>query len=342
MVYFATGLSDRNVAFFGDPKQLPPIALAETDAANKWLKRDIFFVAKAQIEVEGDDRVQVLSNQYRMHSHIYEMVNKFFYDGNLNDERKNIGNEYNKYDYIGPINGKRVVLIDTSDGSPFMGYENPSLKNRGSRFNLYHATVIQNVVDKWVEDDISPDKIGVITPYRLQAEFIRDILGEKYQKIGIGTVHSFQGIEKEFIIFDYVEAPPGKNIGVLVNDQHMRYEGVNLIDRDAVRLLTVACSRPKEKLVIVADKMHMLENLPPISKAFQLLSEITNNGWVIGSSAYGTSYIPEVEQKQASLISKSELKDSMAFLNQASFYQHFIGDLSYAKEEVIIFSGFIS
>ena len=270
------------------------------------------------------------------------MVNKFFYDGNLNDERKNIDNEYNKYDNIGPINGKRVVLIDTSDGSPFMGYENPSLKNRGSRFNLYHATVIQNVVDKWIEDDISPDKIGVITPYRLQAEFIRDILKEKYQKIEIGTVHSFQGIEKEFIIFDYVEAPPGKNIGILVNDQHVRYEGVNPIDRDAVGLLTVACSRPKEKLVIVADKIHMLENLPPTSKAFQLLSEITNNGWVIGSSAYGISYIPEVEQKQASLISKSELKDSMAFLNQASFYQHFIEDLSYAKEEVIIFSPFIT
>lgn len=345
MAYFATGLSDKNVAFFGDPKQLPPIALAETDAANNWLKRDIFFIAKAQTKVEGGDRVQVLSNQYRMHSHIYETVNKFFYENeNLADERKNIDNEYNKYDYIGPINGKRVVLIDTSDGSPFMGYENPSLKNRGSRFNLYHAAVIKNIVDEWVDKDkISSEHIGIITPYRLQAEFIRDILKEKYQhSIGIGTVHGFQGIEKDFIIFDYVEAPPGKNIGILVNDAHLRYEGVNSRNREALRLLTVACSRAREKFVIVANKLHMLENLPPISKAFQLLSEITNNGWVTGSSVYGISYIPEVEQKQASLISKSELKDSMAFLNQASFYQQFIEDLSYAKEEVIIFSPFIT
>lgn len=342
MVYFATGLSDRNVAFFGDPKQLPPISLAETNAAKHWLKQDIFFEAKAQTKEESGDRVQVLFNQYRMHSHIYETVNKFFY-GNLIDERKNVDNKYNQYDNIGPINGKRVVLVDTSEGAPFMGYENPSLKNRGSRFNLYHATVIRNIVDKWIEKyDISPEQIGVITPYRLQAEFIRDILQENYKKVGIGTVHSFQGIEKEFIIFDYVEAPPGRNIGILVNDQHMRYEGVDQIDRDAVRLLTVACSRPKEKFVIVADKLHMLGNLPPTSKAFQLLSEITNNGWVIGSSAYGISYIPEVEQKQTSLISKSELKDSMAFLNQASFYQQFIEDLSSAKEEVIIFSPFIT
>jgi superfamily I DNA and/or RNA helicase len=340
MVYFATGLSDRNVAFFGDPQQLPPIAIAETDAVNNWLKRDIFQVANARTKVEGDDRIQKLLNQYRMHSHICEIVNKFFYDGELVDRRVGDNNEYNE---VNPLRNKRVVLVDTSDGSPFMGYESPSFKNRGSRFNLYHAAVIRSIVDEWFrENNIKQKQIGIITPYRLQAGFIRDIVGENYKEIEIGTVHGFQGIEKEFIIFDYVEAPPGKNIGILVNDKHIRYEGIDPRNIEAIRLLTVACSRPKEKLVIVADKRHMLENLPPISKAFQLLSEIINNGWVIGSSAYGISYIPEVEQKQASLISKSELKDSMAFLNQTSFDQQFIEDLSYAKEEVIIFSPFIT
>jgi superfamily I DNA and/or RNA helicase len=76
-------------------------------------------------------------------------------------------------------------------------------------------------------------KLGIITPYKAQVELLKSLL--KDYEDDINTVDSFQGQERDIIIFNSVRS--GKNIGFL-ND---------------LRRLNVAITRAKHYLFIVGN-----------------------------------------------------------------------------------------
>jgi superfamily I DNA and/or RNA helicase/uncharacterized CHY-type Zn-finger protein len=342
MLFYVCSLAKKKALIFGDPNQLAPIKLANTIAAERWLKKDIFQEAGATKDSSDDDpRIQSLKNQYRMHKEIFKIVNSSFY-GDLRDRRPQIDIEYNKYDNLIPVPEHRVAVIDTSNANACMSNEKTGSKSR-SRYNLYHIQILERVLHDLIDGNyIEQKEIGIITPYRSQASFIREILIElKLKDIDLGTVHSFQGIEKKYIIFDLVEALGGSNIGVLVNDKHRRYLGKDKSENNALRLLTVAFSRPREKLLIISHNKHMLSNLPGNSIIRNIITNLINRKAIIDGSDLVPYYIPADEYPDATLFSPKELLGKEAMFNQKSFYPHFIKDLKNAKKEVIFISGYM-
>jgi superfamily I DNA and/or RNA helicase len=88
--------------------------------------------------------------------------------------------------------------------------------------------------------------IGIVTPYRAQVNELNSLITKREwpklftEKIKVGTIHSFQGSETDLLIFDLVESKHTK-LGRL----YMHETGE--------RLVNVAISRAKSKLIIVGD-----------------------------------------------------------------------------------------
>jgi len=344
MLFYVCSLAKKKVLVFGDPKQLSPIKIADTIVAKKWLSKDIFQQANATKANKEDQRIKGLNNQYRMHKDIFEIINNYFYDKCLNDKRPEIDQEYNKYNLkLIPKSERRVVIVDTSNANSCMSLEKTGPKSN-SRYNLYHILIIERLLHDLIESKyIKQEEIGIITPYRSQISFIREVLREYgFNNIDIGTVHSFQGIERKYIIFDLVEAPLGRKIGVLVNDKHERYLGKDKSENAALRLLTVAFSRPREKLTIISHNEHMLSKLPNDSVLRKIIYDLIKSNSVIDGSNLVPYYVPKDEDSELTLFDTKELLDKEAILNQRSFYSYLLTDLKIAKKEVIFISGYIS
>jgi len=342
MLFYVCSLANEKVLIFGDPKQLAPIRLANTTATERWLKVDIFQEASATKDGPDDLRIQSLRNQYRMHKEIFKIVNDNFY-GDLYDRRPEIDQEYSKYDRLIPKSEHRVVVIDTSNANACMSVEKTGPKS-WSRYNLYHTQMLEKILHDLIDGNcIEQEEVGIITPYRSQASFIREMLLELgFKDVDLGTVHSFQGIEKKYMIFDLVEAPGKKKIGVLVNDKHEKYLGKNRSENDALRLFTVAFSRPREKLLIISHNQHILGNLPRNSVIRSIVADLINHGATVDGSDLVPYYVPEDEYPDATLFGEEELLAREAVFNQRSFYPHLIRDLKNAKEEVIFISGYMT
>lgn len=85
--------------------------------------------------------------------------------------------------------------------------------------------------------------VGIITPFRNQKELIDEKLRDRnlQNKITCGTVHAFQGDEKDAVIF---------SVAVTPDTNKKTYDWL----KGNKELLNVAVSRPKEKLVVLANE----------------------------------------------------------------------------------------
>jgi len=343
MLFYVCSLAKEKVSIFGDPKQLAPIKLAKTNVAERWLAKDIFQEADAAEKSPDDHRIQPLDNQYRMHEEIFRVVNTEFYKGELHNRRREEDREQGRYNNLIPKPECRVVLIDTSNANACMSTEKLGPK-WSSRYNLYHVQILERVLHDLIDGNhIGQKEIGIITPYRSQASFIGETLNELgLRDIDLGTVHRFQGLEKTYVIFDLVEAPGARKVGVLVNDRHEKYVGKPQSENDALRLLTVAFSRPREKLLIISHNQHLLNNLPGDSKTRSIIADLIKRKVVVDGSELVPYYVPGYEYPDVALFSEEEFSGKEAVLNQRSFYPYLGRDLAGAEKEVIFISGYMT
>jgi hypothetical protein len=249
-VWFAAGCSARRVVVSGDFRQLPPIAAASDPGdypmGSKWMTRDIFEQAglvDASGKVVHDPRLSILTEQHRMHPAIGNLANRLAYkDSNL--EHKAKPHEYMAATRSYPKPDHALVFCDTSMAGCWCARSEPGY----SRYNLYSALVSILLAREITVN--GSGEVGVITPYRAQARLLH-ALAEEYgldsSQVEIATVHRFQGAEKHFIIFDIVDDFPYR-IGRLLKGG---------FGSNAMRLLNVACTRAKGKLVIVGDRAHL-------------------------------------------------------------------------------------
>ncbi|MGH2470158.1 MAG: DEAD/DEAH box helicase, partial [Chloroflexota bacterium] len=278
-VFFASALARRKAVALGDPKQLPPIAVANTPAASRWLKRDIF----QQAGLDDDDaRAVLLREQYRMQPGISRLANALVYGGRLIDGV--------------PPNGEPAVhLLDTS--ALEVECERPPT---GSRRNIRHAHLAVEAAEACLRgfppgagtplagglpwprgaeggvapptqfspaDDArasgEPRRVGIIAPYAAQATLIWRLVRERGLDgaVDVGTVHRFQGLEREVIVFDTVEGPPLRPAPFVAGGP----------GSEAMRLINVALTRARSQLIILAAVDHLRATLQPRATLRHLL-----------------------------------------------------------------------
>ena len=123
--------------------------------------------------------------------------------------------------------------------------------------NEIHRALLVKMVRRLVlKNNVPVDEIGIIVPFRSTVYDIRDALYENdFGVVEVGTIHTFQGREKKVILFDTVMSGEERY-------GRRRHYSVRPFDEEknglaVPRLLNVAFSRSKDRLVILADMDHI-------------------------------------------------------------------------------------
>ena len=203
----------------GDHKQLPPTIIS----SQAYDLQDTLF--ESLIE-KYPLKSQLLNVQYRMNKRLMEFPNSEFYNNNLKSD-SSVDNISLKD--ISSINDDNSFLfIDTSDVENYEKH----LKDLKSIVNHLEARIALKIADDYLKSGISPDDIGIISPYADQVKIISN-----KTDIEVKSVDGFQGREKEIIIISAVRSNDYGEIGFLKD----------------LRRLNVAITRAKRKLIIIGN-----------------------------------------------------------------------------------------
>ena len=255
-LWCASYLAERNIVIVGDFLQLPPIVIADTPMAKKWLGRDIFDHSGMQSKAKKDSSVAppenfvMLNEQYRMEPEIAEIANRNYKDYKELESRT--GSEFRQEDISEfeswfPVHPEHnVQLIDTES---LHAWVTGIPQGKGhSRLNCFSAAIAVNLAFKCMEKKLDlylenpkelPDKplVLIVAPYKphialvnklIQAEYVRRGLIKKVKEdsvgkqdlnfIQAGTIHSFQGSEADIVIFDLVIDEPHWKANLFMNN----------------------------------------------------------------------------------------------------------------------------
>lgn len=269
-----------HIIIVGDPMQLPPIAITNDFSSRSFLEKDVFsFVSKSETTEDlfnwhdfNQPITTFFDTQYRLKQDLAEVLSSVFYEGrlktsNVKREKASLRQGRRRSKALeterfrdqpegGNVKNEATVhVIDTQKYGPVLTQKE---EGRGfSPVNEVHLVFILKMVKRLVlKNQVPVDEIGIIVPFRNAVYDVRRRLYEEgYRQVEVGTIHTFQGREKQVIIFDTVMSGE-------IQHGRKRHYTVRPFDEDknglaVPRLLNVAFSRSKERLVILADMDHI-------------------------------------------------------------------------------------
>ena len=237
-------LQAKKIILVGDQKQLPP--MLDRDIELEEFADKIFKNSKDKTKQEirqelhnhktvfeklidnNSHAYTQLTTQYRMHENIQNAINQF-YNENLkcgldNETRKN---EHQLFD------GHNLVWIDTSIS--IEERHNPSFSNENE---VKKTKLILEILEQEYEDIDFKQTIGVISFYGKQVDKLSNIKNNfKNIEVDFGTVDTFQGQERDFIIVSMVRSNKNSNIGFA----------------RSLNRINVAFSRAKQLLIVLGS-----------------------------------------------------------------------------------------
>ncbi|MBP5407146.1 AAA family ATPase [bacterium] len=232
----------KKLILVGDHKQLAPVI--DDDVIEKIKDKDeaktsFFQRLFERIEKAGRKHlIHMLEYNYRAEQSICDLYSIPFYDGRLKTtDEVNKRKQHNLRSF-----SSSVVWYDTGK----LHNKEDEQKDTG-KINRCNAECIERILHR-INDDMAQGgqnyDIGIITPYKAQTELLRSKLSIKRNfpdsRIDIGTVDSFQGSDRDIIIYDCVRS--GKA------NQKAKIDFI----ADEKRL-NVSLSRAKLLLIIVGD-----------------------------------------------------------------------------------------
>lgn len=272
-VTLAAALATQRVAVFGDFRQLAPIVTSADADVQALLGADAFTAAGITRSVDRGvvpHDVSMLTTQHRMHPAIRQPVSELSYLGRLDDgrmvERQNTA----------------TALAAPHPGAPIVAINSRLLGARGwrshdqSRLNPLSAVWSVRLC---LAALVTVERAALLTPYRAQAHLMTALVRELKlrERVTVGTVHRMQGAEAPAVVFDLVDAPP---LGV---------PGRILQEPTGRRLVNVALSRAKGKLVVVGDA-HVTRPQDSFRETGAMLQSLAETwGWAPDASLPGSS-----------------------------------------------------
>jgi hypothetical protein len=250
-VAFAASLATKRNAVFGDFRQLPPIVRANTRAAIECLSQDVFSISGVEARVNAkvpDPRLVTLRVQYRMAPRICAVVNGPVYGGILVDGANVQADTARLIEQL-PMPGAAVVVYDLGASQPtaYTDRQSRSHFNPGTAlltFGLAREATVRGATG-----------LTILTPYSRQANIFR-LLAEDAgmnEQLLVSTVHRLQGGETDYVFVDLTDARPLTQPGILLRGG---------FGSPGMRLLNVAFSRARGKLVILCDLQYFRRTLP--------------------------------------------------------------------------------
>jgi ssDNA-binding Zn-finger/Zn-ribbon topoisomerase 1 len=336
LLYLLCLRAAKRVVIVGDFHQLPPIVQSGDELAQQWLGRDIFQqagLASNELEPKLRPVRADLHEQHRMAPEIRRFVSEHFYGALLRDG------------YVGPRprdefwaqqepRGPSVCVVDTSSLEAW-SQRSPGI--RPSKFNLYSALVAVELAESLLtnvdqlDELVDRPPVGIITPYRAQASLLRVLLDERNlaRRVSVGTVHSFQGLENDVVIFDFVEDQPNWKAGPLLLDQ-------------GPRLINVAVTRARHRLIVLGSYRHARKHLKN-SVLWDLVQYASSQSTISAESFLRQDFLRAVAEA-SSAIRHGEIDEASTHLRvctERDFFAALEADLRKAKRRIVLFAPFL-
>ena len=237
----------KRAVVIGDPKQLSHISglrrgqdqqlLEKYDLvagyANWAYSYNSLFDLAAGMAAGGD--IVSLRDHHRCHADIIEFSNRFFYEGRLR-----VATRYENLKFVGNNGtGVRWVHINGKVSRP----------GAGGAVNPSEADAVVQTLRRLVVEQGYSGTVGVVSPFRAQANLIRQQVGKNTEleqrlinaDFLVDTVHKFQGDERDVMVFSPVlsDGISQGAIGFLRNNGN---------------LFNVAITRARAMLLVVGDQ----------------------------------------------------------------------------------------
>nr|XP_012226451.1 PREDICTED: DNA replication ATP-dependent helicase/nuclease DNA2 [Linepithema humile] len=257
--------SARKFVLVGDPDQLPPVVRNKT-AARLGADKSLF------IRLDSDNNTINLSEQYRMNGRIMRLANDVTYHGKLISGSKKVENATltgsnmeqvlsSCERWIGRVLSRNpddsVILLDTGHTCKLsVESANENITSDQVYSNVWEAAVTFRLVQVLIEAGVYARNIGIIAPYNAHINLLKKIINKEVE---VNTVDQYQGRDKDIILYSCaksVESNAKKEFEILVDQ----------------RRLTVAITRARHKLIVIADKV-TLTGYTPFKRLFDVIGE---------------------------------------------------------------------
>lgn len=352
-------LAESSIVIVGDFLQLPPIVMAETSMAQKWLGKDIFYHSGMQ-ELAKDketcpNNFVMLHDQFRMESDIADIANMYY--GAYGGLHSNDTTEYRvseREDFYKWYSGKRtkpnIHLIDTENLHAWVTGV-PQGKSH-SRLNCFSAAVDVDLAFKLLENklnalDLETAKpteeasVLIVAPYKPHITQINQLIELEYRNRGFkenlnyiraGTIHSFQGSEADIVIFDLVIDEPHWKANLFLTDKK--------INEDLRKMFNVAVTRAKFKLYIVGNFAYCQKRAKNNALS-ELLDKLIKKDRLTKIDA--KEILPQITfMRQTDFSFEGKLDAKHIVCREESFNKYFMTDILSFKKRLIVYSPFIT
>ena len=219
------------VILAGDHQQLPP-----TVKCYEAQREGLGVTLMERIAQNLPSVVTLLKVQYRMHEQIMQFSSQEFYQGLM--EAAPTVRHRSILDLDRPI-----LWVDSPSPEAFVGETHGRINKEEAQLTLQ---TLKDYIDKIGRERYLEERldVGIISPYRLQAQYIRglirhdDVLRPLRQTITVQTVDGFQGQERDIILISLVRSNEHGQIGFLSD----------------LRRMNVAMTRARMKLIIIGHQ----------------------------------------------------------------------------------------
>ncbi|CAD8153272.1 unnamed protein product [Paramecium octaurelia] len=218
-------LGVEKMILIGDPKQLAATTFSSSSTTG-FYNRSLF-----ERILDNNFQPHFLNIQYRMDSEIRKFPSFEFYQNKLIDHesviKRKLPENYFK---------KQMLFLDIIDGQ--------EKRDNTSYINEKEANLVIQLINS-IKEYFKHQTIGVISSYKAQVKLIQTLIKQSTTRLkdidnkilSVNTVDSFQGQEKDIIIFSCVRSSECKGIGFL-NDG---------------RRINVALTRAKFALFVIGN-----------------------------------------------------------------------------------------
>ncbi|TDL24428.1 P-loop containing nucleoside triphosphate hydrolase protein [Rickenella mellea] len=235
--------NNTNVILSGDCKQLGPIVRSgvakELGLTKSYLDRLMENPVYDQ-EAGYAKTIVKLTKNWRSHPSILKFPNEAFYKGELEAcGDPLVTHSLLRWDELPTPNFP--IIFHGISGKDLREVSSPSF------FNIDEASLVKNYVQRLFDDRrlrLTPQNIGIISPYNAQVGKIRNILPGKAKEIKVGSVEEFQGQERRVIIIstvrssvDFINYDLRHTLGFVANP----------------RRFNVAITRAQALLIVIGD-----------------------------------------------------------------------------------------
>ena len=357
-LWCASLLAEKSIVIVGDFLQLPPIYVASTELAKKWLGTDVFSHSGMKECLDKKvipDNFVMLRDQFRMESDIAELANNYYakygalISNDNSKERVEKREDFYKWCTFNRTKGN-VFLINTESLHAWVTGIPQGRKH--SRLNSFSASISVDLAFKVIDNrlkDLNPsdaeatDKpsVIIIAPYRPHIDRVRKLIDLEYRNRGFkenlnyisaGTVHSFQGNEADVVIFDLVVDEPHRKCNLFMPDDQL--------DENLDNMFNVAITRAKFKLFIIGNFDYCKKHAKANSLA-RLLDCLLVERNIRPIDARRMFPSITFEKRTYAYIDESVGKKHL-ICTDGDFYEFFLSDLQSMKKRMVIYSAFMT